>query len=79
MSKAWGGLTILTSRPYALCHQLSKGAEVSTATHPQPARKTPSGARSPKTLTDAALSSSWPNVHLAISHAQMMPASTPQA
>src|ERR1700683_4050963 len=47
---------------------------------PQPARKTPSGARSPKTLTDAGVSSgSRKNVHFTTSHAQMMAATTPQA
>src|ERR1700689_4931453 len=50
------------------------------ATPPQPARKTPSGARSPKTLTDAAVSSgSRRNVHFTTSQAQMMAATTPQA
>ena len=46
---------------------------------PQPARKTPSGARSPKTLTDAAVNSgSRKKVHLTTSQAQMMAATTPQ-
>src|ERR1700689_3468353 len=50
------------------------------ATPPQPARKTPSGARSPKTLTDAAVSSgSRKNVHLTTSQAQMMAATTAHA
>src|ERR1700689_4869661 len=50
------------------------------ATPPQPARKTPSGARSPKTLTDAAVSSgSRENVHFTTSQAQMMAATTAHA
>src|ERR1700733_6125346 len=47
---------------------------------PQPARKTPSGARNPKTLTDAGVSSeSGKKVHFTTSHAQMTAATTPQA
>jgi len=56
INKVWGGLTILTSRPYAACHQLSKGAEVSMAMPPHAAMKAPSGAWKPRTLTEAALS-----------------------
>src|SRR5882757_1290207 len=47
---------------------------------PQPARKIPSGARSPKTFTEAAESSgSRKTVAFTISEQQMMPASTPHA
>ncbi len=53
---------------------------MSMAMPPQPARKTPSGARRPKTLTDAAMSSEFgEKVHLTTSQAQMMAATTPQA
>jgi hypothetical protein len=53
---------------------------VSMAMPPQPARKTPSGARRPKTLTEAGVSSeSRKKVHFTTSHAQMMAATTPQA
>ena len=41
-NKVCGGLRILTSRPYALCHQSSKGAEVSIAMAPQIQKRPPS-------------------------------------
>src|ERR1700761_2164472 len=48
------------------------------ATPPQPARKTPSGARSPRILTEGGASASRRKVHFTISQAQMMAATTPQ-
>ncbi len=50
-----GGLTMATSRPNELCHQLSKGAEVTITTPPQQARNAPSGPRNPQTWMEAAL------------------------
>ena len=41
---------IRTSRPYALCHQLSNGADVSIAPQPQMQIHAPSGARNPQKL-----------------------------
>jgi hypothetical protein len=38
-----GGLMICTSKPNALCHQLSKGAEVSITSPPQSDTKVPKG------------------------------------
>src|SRR5580700_3282593 len=46
---------MVTSRPYALCHQLSKGADVIMANPPQAAMKAPSGPRKPHIFTLAAL------------------------
>src|SRR5262249_31354062 len=58
-----GGLTILTSSPYALCHQLSNGAEVSIMPPPQAAINAGSGPRNPSTLTADSLSARFdPNV-----------------
>src|SRR6185312_7744785 len=56
-----GGLTIFTSRPYALCHQLSNGADTSIAKVPQMVIHAPIGPRNPQKCTVAALSS-FPNV-----------------
>ena len=49
-----GGLTISTSNPNELCHQLSNGADVTIVTPPQHARNAPSGPRNPHTLIEAA-------------------------
>ena len=46
-----GGLMIRTSRPYALCHQSSNGADASIATPPQAETKAPSGPDSPQMRT----------------------------
>src|SRR2546421_12823321 len=51
-SSMCGGLTIFTSSPYALCHQLSNGAEVSIAMQPHVAINAPSGPRNPQIFTD---------------------------
>src|SRR2546421_8352003 len=51
-SSMCGGLTIFTSSPYALCHQLSNGAEVSIAMQPHVAINAPSGPRNPPIFTD---------------------------
>ena len=79
-STAWGGLMIRTSRPYASCHQLSKGAETIMASPPQLAMNAPSGPRRPRIETEASRSGAarakvvqrmrWP---------QLIPASTPQS
>jgi hypothetical protein len=55
-----GGLMIFTSRPYALCHQSSNGADASMAAPPQAQTNAPIGPDKPqmRTLTsrsDAAL------------------------
>ena len=49
-----GGLSTLTSSPYALCHQLSKGPEAIMAKPPQAQRNAPSGPR--KVHSDTAAS-----------------------
>ena len=49
-----GGLTIFTSSPYALCHQLSNGAEASIAKVPQTVIHAPIGPRNPQKCTLAA-------------------------
>src|SRR5262249_42804757 len=56
----WGGLTIFTSRPYALCHQLSNGAEVTITKGPQIVTQAPSGPRNPQNRTDSARCSGVP-------------------
>ncbi len=77
-SSACGGLRIFTSRPYALCHQSSNGADVSIANAPQMQIHAPSGARNPQKRTDAAFSSPVPpNVVLSASQPQVRPATTP--
>src|SRR5689334_10152351 len=52
-----GGLRILTSRPYASCHQLSNGADVIIAIPPHAAIKAPSGPRNPHIHTEHSRSS----------------------
>src|SRR5437867_616237 len=73
-----GGDRTLTSRPYALCHQLSNGAEVIIAKAPQMHTQAPSGPRKPQNPTVAARCSAVP-VKLVRSTSQphASPASTP--
>src|SRR5439155_25121847 len=75
-----GGLTILTSSPYALCHQLSNGADVSIAPQPQTQIHAPSGARNPQKGTAAARSTAVPrNVVLSATYPELSPAINPPA
>src|SRR5919199_3458671 len=60
LSSVCGGLMIFTSRPYALCHQLSNGAEVSIANAPHVQTHAPSGPRNPRKPTLRARSSGAP-------------------
>src|SRR5260370_30420536 len=77
-SSVCGGLKIFTSRPYALCHQLSKGAEVSIAIQTHVAMNAPSGPRNPQIFTETLCAvASPPNVVVRIMYAQAMPTSTP--
>src|SRR5690349_4740610 len=77
-SKICGGLRILTSRPYALCHQLSNGAEVIIATPPQAQMNAPSGPRNPHIVTDTSHNAEFfLKVVERIRYPQVMPASTP--
>src|SRR5216683_4973223 len=77
-SSVCGGLTIFTSSPYALCHQLSNGADVSIATHPHTAMNAPSGPRNPQIFTDVSRAAgSPPNVALKIKYPHAIPTSTP--
>ncbi|OLC06710.1 MAG: hypothetical protein AUH42_05050 [Gemmatimonadetes bacterium 13_1_40CM_70_11] len=77
-SRVCGGESTLTSRPYALCHQLSSGAEVSIAREPEMHSHAPRGPRNPQKPTPAARSSGVPaNVVRSTSHAHDPPASTP--
>src|SRR5438093_969011 len=55
-----GGDRTFTSRPYALCHQLSNGADVIIAKAPQMHTQAPSGPRKPQNPTVAARSSAVP-------------------
>src|SRR6185369_15884466 len=72
-----GGLMILTSSPYALCHQSSHGAETSIATPPQAEMKAPSGPERPQILTpDARSGGEFPNVDVKIKYADDRAAST---
>ena len=74
---------MVTSRPYALCHQLSKGADMIMANPPQAAMKAPSGPRKPHIFTLAALRCSAaelrPNVVESIKKPEVRPPSTPQS
>src|SRR5580704_15202427 len=74
---------MVTSRPYALCHQLSKGAEVIMANPPHAAMKAPSGPRKPHIFTLAALRCNaaglWPNVVERIKKPEVRPPNTPQS
>src|SRR5262245_7730482 len=84
-----GGLMILTSSPYALCHQSSNGAETSIATPPQAEMKAPIGPESPQIRTPAPRRSEpaspkpsfgeGGNVDVKIKYAEDRAASTPQA
>src|SRR5437016_12262728 len=77
-SSVCGGLTIFTSSPYALCHQLSNGAEVSIAMQPHVAINAPSGPRNPQIFTDLlCMAVSPPNVAVRIMYPHAMPTSTP--
>src|SRR5215472_16060045 len=49
-----GGLRICTSSPYALCHQLSNGADASIAAAPHMTTNAAKGPRKPRTPTDTA-------------------------
>src|SRR5438094_392652 len=55
-SKMCGGLRILTSSPYAPCHQLSNGADVIMATPPHAQMNAPSGPRNPHIEIDTSRS-----------------------
>src|SRR5437879_12740291 len=55
-----GGDRTFTSRPYALCHQLSNGADVIIAKAPQMHTHAPSGPRKPQNPTVAARCSAVP-------------------
>ena len=55
-----GGLMMRTSMPYALCHQLSNGADDTMAKQPQMATQAPSGALKPQKLTDASCAATEP-------------------
>src|SRR5580692_6301331 len=74
---------MVTSRPYALCHQLSKGADVIMANPPQAAMKDPSGPRKPHIFTLAALRCSAaelrPNVVERIKKPEVRPPSAAQS
>lgn len=77
-SSMWGGLMIFTSSPYALCHQSSKGAEVSIANVPQMHTHAPKGARNPQKRTAVARSSADPaNVVCSARYPHVRPATTP--
>src|SRR5271168_1002592 len=52
-STTCGGLKISTSNPNELCHQLSKGADVTIVTPPHAVKNAPSGPRNPQTFTEA--------------------------
>ena len=74
---------MVTSRPYALCHQLSKGADVIMANPPQAAMKAPSGPQNPHIFTLAALrcdaAGLWPNVVESIRKPEVRPPSAAQS
>ena len=73
-----GGLTMRTSRPYALCHQSSNGAEVSIAPQPSTHTHAPSGARNPQNDTALAFASGVPRkVVCSASNPELRPASSP--
>src|SRR6476620_9705671 len=79
-STACGGLMLRTSSPYALCHQLSNGADVNIAPQPQTQIHAPSGARNPQQLTPAFRSVSVPkNVVLIATYPELTPAIKPPA
>jgi hypothetical protein len=73
-----GGLMIFTSSPYALCHQSSKGADVSMAPAPQLQKNAPSGPVKPSTRTPSARSAAVPrSVVRKMTAAEARPATTP--
>ena len=66
---------IFSSSPYALCHQLSNGAEVTIMSVPQMHTHAPNGPRKPQKRTLAARSSGLPrNVVRSTSQTQLEPA-----
>src|SRR5688572_1532130 len=72
-----GGLKIFTSRPYALCHQSSNGAEAIIMIVPQMHTQAPSGPRNPQKRTDRERSSGDPRkVVCSTSHPQLRPETT---
>ena len=72
------GDKIFTSSPYALCHQLSNGADAIIAKEPQMATQAPRGPRNPQKCTVPARSSSLPaKVVRRTSQPQAHPARTP--
>jgi hypothetical protein len=73
----WGGLMILTSSPYAVCHQLSNGADAIIMSVPQMHTQAPNGPRNPQNRTPAALSAGLPlNVTRSTSQPQLAPATS---
>ena len=73
-----GGDRTFTSRPYALCHQLSNGPDVIIASAPQMHTQAPSGARKPQNRTPASRSAPLAaKVVRNASQPQAVPASTP--
>src|SRR5262245_14532737 len=74
-----GGLMILTSSPYALCHQSSSGAVTRSAAPPEAETKAPIGPESPQIRTPETRSAEFPNVDVNIKYADERAASTPQA
>src|SRR5579862_7227448 len=69
-----GGLTIFTSSPYALCHQLSNGADVIMSNVPQMHTQAPRGPLNPQNLTVDCFSAGVPKkVVLSTSQPQESP------
>ena len=69
-----------TSRPYALCHQSSKGADTSIAKPPHAERNAPAGPEKPKTrMLTSRSAAARPNVATAIRYPDEMPARMPHA
>ena len=76
-STMWGGLMIFTSSPYALCHQLSSGADAIIVSVPQIHSHAPNGPRNPQNPTVAAWSEGVPaNVVRSTSQPQVVPATS---
>jgi hypothetical protein len=77
-SSTCGGERIFTSSPYALCHQLSNGAEVIIAIAPQIDTQAPKGPENPQKRTLARRAASVPaNVVRSTSHPHATPATMP--
>src|SRR4051812_34926963 len=75
-----GGLMIRTSRPYASCHQLSNGADVTMAKQPHTATQAPSGARNPQKVTaESRAAAPRPNVVRSATYPDVSPAINPPA